>query len=121
METIKSLRTVKLIGIKTPIRFLFFLGFGILSGILWLLSFTVESDIFIRFGNWFLFFQFLFVFIYPLLWVTLNSKNREKAMLCGPDILFYIAGGIAGLIISLFIEILLLLGVGLFQLIKLIF
>jgi len=42
-------------------------------------------------------------------------------MLWGPDVLFYIIGGIAGLIFLLLIEILLLLGVGLFELIKLIF
>jgi len=121
VKTIKSLKTVKCFGVEIPIRFLFFLCFGILCGILWLLSSTVESDIFIRFENWFLAFPFIFIFIYPLLWIIFNNKDRGKSMLCAPDIIFYVAGCIAGLVLFLLIEILLLLGVGLFELIKFIF
>jgi hypothetical protein len=121
MKTIKALKTINFFGIKTPIRFLFFLFFGILCGILVLLSFTLEADIFARFGTWFRAFPFMVLFFYPLLWIIFNNKDRGKVMLCAPDVLFYVAGGIIGLVLFLLIELLLLLEAGLFSLIKLIF
>jgi hypothetical protein len=110
------MKTLEIFGNEVPIRALFFLGLGILCGILFFLSSTIESEFFLRFGPWFRAFSVIFILIYSILFGIFT--NFSNPPLCVFDISFYILGGIICFAIFLIIKGIILLGVGLSLLVK---
>jgi hypothetical protein len=112
------MKTIKFLGVETPFRFLLFLSFGFLCGTIFFLSMTFLLSTFPEYGKMFRFFSLAFILIYPILWGLINHKDMRKIFLCGPDILFYIGGGIASFIVMIVLSTIFLFGYAMFHLIK---